>query len=589
MFNFVKKELNMRLQNWMEKSLYRCRDFIARAAEAEKWLCNLASTEFKHHALDKKPPKNKVDKKKDQSPPGNNDSDKEKRRTSKHENAEQREAKDNDLDERRATESRTVDENRETETDVTSVATATEEEEEEDISLNEPDNDLKAGDEFLNEEEKEEKGWEWRENRMTWADFVVDSFLVIDNEINAYFVNLKTFPSEVMTTSTQFFHRLYFVIDYVLRIIRNAFNDITVALHNFIRIRYNINDNKKKKKKVFDNEISEEKKTLDPAGSNSILGMEQISVGKNVRKLFVDRMVYDFSRAIEELGNNVKTGRFSPRVVQNAETLQDALNFLRDKPSNEDDDQAIPNLTQNMESLINDISTVLSVLLYLPLLDELQFKKELLHMCVKYSSISHVQDIILDLGPRLVGYIEALEEPPQAHLKEVFASSRRELVRAAYKFVVDCKELTKTSVVGAAVCLATRFLDVQNQHFFEFELYLPQKESEVHEFELYSPKTMSELSVVNLGLSQKLNDFFEICEEHLRYKDMRMLVCCSASIYGQRMMEVLMGPNPRKFDLKDAKVIEQDYEHVFGVFQNFDEDDFDKTLWPVSEKGPSIP
>ncbi|ETO13770.1 hypothetical protein RFI_23598, partial [Reticulomyxa filosa] len=63
------------------------------------------------------------------------------------------------------------------------------------------------------------------EHKITWADFVTDSFVFIDNEINAYFVNIKAFPPEAMVTATQFYEHLFLLIQYILKIIDSAFDE----------------------------------------------------------------------------------------------------------------------------------------------------------------------------------------------------------------------------------------------------------------------------------------------------------------------------------------------------------------------------
>ncbi|ETO25747.1 hypothetical protein RFI_11388 [Reticulomyxa filosa] len=467
-FEFIQTELSTRLQSWMEKSLHRCRDFISRAAEKERWECDainaMEEIENKQMQLAQQKLKNKPSKTADD---------------------------ENDKGNQTA---------------------------EEDVI------------------EDEDRG---QTEDVTWANFVGDSFLVIDNEINAYFVNLKSFAAEAMSTSTLFYERLGFVLDHVLKIIQSSFIDIT----------------------ILDNSIpKEEKKNIIPMPEGQVS-----KVHKHVERVYMARATENFVKTIDALSADSQVDQvLSPRTNNDNSVIPNLIAQLsKANPDSPHENHPIFAIANHTKLLNEDMGEV-------QMLDDEHFKKELKYMCIKLSTISRLDELIADLGPRLLRYINSLEEPKEAHLKEKFEKYRNQLIQSTHKFVTDSKALTNAALPRASFAIARRFFDVQIQHYFAFELY--------------AYGNTLQTTVLKLGLLAKMKEYLEICDKYLRYKDLRMLTCAWANLYGQRMQSVLIGPFLRTFEIAHNTAIVQDFEESFNLFQNFNEDDFDKPVWPVTQK-----
>ncbi|ETO23948.1 hypothetical protein RFI_13211, partial [Reticulomyxa filosa] len=162
------------------------------------------------------------------------------------------------------------------------------------------------------------------------------------------------------------------------------------------------------------------------------------------------------------------------------------------------------------------------------------------------------------------------------HLKEKYEDYRQQLVQSAYQFVTESKEVVNNSLRQAVAHMVTQIIDVQNQHFFTFELY--------------RPGTIESTTAIKLGLLEKLFEYLSRCDDYLRHKDLRAFTCCLASFYAKRMRQVLIGRTIRTFRLQDNEVLEKDFDELFELLASFDGVDFDVERFPLSnEEHPLYP
>merc|ERR1719320_963219 len=63
---------------------------------------------------------------------------------------------------------------------------------------------------------------------ITWATFITDSFSFINNELDAFFEHLVSFPSEGMSMADVFFERLQFLVETILHLTEMSMRDCTV-------------------------------------------------------------------------------------------------------------------------------------------------------------------------------------------------------------------------------------------------------------------------------------------------------------------------------------------------------------------------
>ncbi|ETO24514.1 hypothetical protein RFI_12642 [Reticulomyxa filosa] len=391
------------------------------------------------------------------------------------------------------------------------------------------------------------------DNKITWAHFVTDSFLFIDNEISAYFANIKGFPAEAMTTAVQFYQQLYFLIDYILRIINSSFADIA-TLENNSREGNKINQ-----------KSTEQSSKMSSADANESKKNEQ----QHQQRSFSSKMIRNLGKGVAEIAD---ANRRAFGIVYSTFDIVNHVKAVKDvaASSSGNDTVDMNDMYITINFLYYFFSLSLLPLSFLHLLTDSQFKQELIYLCVKYSSISRIQEVVSDLGPRLLRYIDELEEPKEGHLKEKFKSHRDELINSAHKFITECKELIATGLHRGAKHIARQCLDVQNQHFFSFELYAPQR--------------IQSTTVQKLGLLDKLNEYLIIGEENLRSKDMRSLSTCLASVYSRRMCHALIGPTKRIFGSGDTEVIEQDFTIILELFSEFNPIDFDEKRCPLENE-----
>ncbi|ETO25467.1 hypothetical protein RFI_11673, partial [Reticulomyxa filosa] len=261
-------------------------------------------------------------------------------------------------------------------------------------------NEMKEDDnEYLSKDEHAEsapKNDDFEDNKMTWAHFVTDSFLFIDNEIAAYFANIKGFPAEAMATATQFYQQLYFLIDYILKIINTSFADIAI-----------LDNTSDEGNKINQRSADLSKTTSNASGVNEAKNKERISLSS--------KMIQGLGKGVTEIADANR--RAFGIVYSTFEVVNHGVKVVKDVATS----QATTDTDHIKE--MSDICyfffyfyfilSKVTLCICLHLLTDTQFKKELTHLCVKYSSISRIQEVVSDLGPRLLRYIDDLEEPKE--------------------------------------------------------------------------------------------------------------------------------------------------------------------------------
>ena len=127
-----------------------------------------------------------------------------------------------------------------------------------------------------------------------WGTFVTDSFSFINNELDAFFDHLISFPSEEMSMATAFFQRLQFLVETILHLTEMSMRDSTFL------------DQKKEEKceeKTEDSEIiihgikKRKRKETRSNVRDEVLKMEQkISENGILNKEKRKQMIDDFSK-----------------------------------------------------------------------------------------------------------------------------------------------------------------------------------------------------------------------------------------------------------------------------------------------------
>lgn len=254
-------------------------------------------------------------------------------------------------------------------------------------------------------------------DKITWGTFITDSFSFINNELDAFFDHLISFPSEGMSMADVLFERLQFLVETILHLTEMSMRDYSYNGNaNAISKedeeakyaedkgngthRHSHHSHQHHQHQHGDHHHGRKRKRKDPrtAVRDGVNEMEEAMRGKVFGRQQRAKMLADF--------NGSPTRPRDESVLKG----QDILSKFEQQMAGNKNVGRLQGL-QSMAQFVNDglAGSEETGLPDLQRIEDDQFHEELKFLCVKFSSLSRAQEIINDLSGYLLQRIQVCE------------------------------------------------------------------------------------------------------------------------------------------------------------------------------------
>ena len=259
-------------------------------------------------------------------------------------------------------------------------------------------------------------------DKITWGTFITDSFSFINNELDAFFDHLVSFPSEGMSMADVMFERLQFLVETILHLTEMSMRDYYVNGNGGTK-----EDEEAKYSEVGGGTANGHGHHHHGANGHGHHGHHQSNGGHGVRK-----RKRKGSRNAVRSGVNEMERAMKGKVFGRQQRAKMVSDFTTNSPVTRPRDESVAKgqdilskfelqmagnknvgRLQGLQSMAQFVSGGLAGseetgLPDLQRIEDGQFDEELKILCVKFSSLSRAQEIINDLSGYLLQRIQVL-------------------------------------------------------------------------------------------------------------------------------------------------------------------------------------